>query len=110
MINCFSRIYEKYILENFKFFKNGFLSQFTSASRENYSSCHVLIRLIEKWKVFLDKGFPTDTLLIDLSKYFDCIPHDLLFTRLHAYGISLNAATFIYSYLKPKSKSKCKNS
>ena len=37
---------------------------------------------------------------MDLSKAFDCIPHDLLIAKLHAYGFSLKAATFIYSYLK----------
>ena len=79
---------------------NGVLSQSISAYRENYSSCHVLIRLIENWKESLHKGFVTGALLMDLSKAFDCISHDLLFTKLHAYGISLNAGTFIYSYLK----------
>ena len=37
---------------------------------------------------------------MDLSKAFDCIPHDLLIAKLHAYGFSEKTATFIYSYLK----------
>ena len=39
---------------------------------------------------------------MDLSKVFDCIPHDLLVARLHAYGLSMDAITFIYSYMKTK--------
>ena len=105
--NCFSKIYKKYILEKFKSFMN--LNQFISAYGENYSSCHVLTRLIENWKEFLGKGFATVALLMDLSKALDCIPHDLLVAKLHVYGINLNAATFIYSYLETL-KTKCKNS
>ena len=100
ILNCFSKIYEKYIHEQFKPFLNVFLSQFICAYRENYSSCHVLVRLIENWKESLDKNFVTGAVLMDLSKAFDCIPHDLLIAKLHAYGFSLKAATFIYSYLK----------
>ena len=37
---------------------------------------------------------------MDLSKAFDCIPHDLLIAKLHAYGFSEKTVTFIYSYLK----------
>ena len=37
---------------------------------------------------------------MDLSKAFDCIPHDLLVAKLHAYGLSEDTVTFIYLYLK----------
>ena len=37
---------------------------------------------------------------MDLPKAFDCIPRDVLVAKLHAYGISFSAVTFIYSYFK----------
>ena len=37
---------------------------------------------------------------MDLSKAFDCIPHDLLIAKLYPYGLSEEATTFFYSYLK----------
>ena len=37
---------------------------------------------------------------MDLSKAFDCIPHDLLIAKLHAYTFSQKTVTFIYSYRK----------
>ena len=40
------------------------------------------------------------TILMDLSKAFDCIPHNLLPARLRAYGLSGDVVTFVHSYLK----------
>ena len=37
---------------------------------------------------------------MDLSKAFDCIPHELLIAKMYAYGFDLNSLTFFYSYLK----------
>ena len=39
-------------------------------------------------------------ILVDLSKAFDCIPHDLLAAKLHVHDLSNNAVTFVHSYLK----------
>ena len=100
ILNCFSKIYEKFLLEAFKPFIDTFLSEYIAAYREHYSSNHVLIRLIENWKKALDEKFFVGAVLMDLSKAFDCIPHDLLIAKLHAYGFSEKTVTFIYSYLK----------
>ena len=37
--------------------------------------------------------------MMDLSKAFDCLRHDLLIAKLHAYGFSHDALSLIYSYL-----------
>ena len=37
--------------------------------------------------------------LMDLSKAFHCIPHDLLLAKLAAYGVDENLLCYIYSYL-----------
>ena len=37
---------------------------------------------------------------MDFSKAFDCILHDLLVAKLHIYGLSEDALTLAYSYLK----------
>ena len=56
--------------------------------------------MLEKWKSAVDKGKSFDVLLTDLSKVFDCLSHDLLLAKLHAYGFSLAALKLIHSYLK----------
>ena len=55
--------------------------------------------MIEKWKKCLDKGGKCGALLTDLSKAFDCLLHDFLITKLHAYGFEIDALKLIYSYL-----------
>ena len=59
-----------------------------------------MLALIENWKKALDnKGF-AGAVLMDLSKAFDTINHDLLVAKLHAYGFSNDSLKLFYSYLK----------
>ena len=100
VLNCFSKIYERFLHNQITSFSNKFLSDFISAYRKGYSTNHVLIRLVENWKLALDKNIFTGAVLMDLSKAFDCIPHNLLVAKLHAYGLSFNTVTFLNSYVK----------
>ena len=67
--------------------------------RKRFNAQHCLLVLIEKCREVLDKRGYDGVLLTDLSKAFDCINHELLLAKLHAYGFSLESLTFIQSYL-----------
>ena len=73
--------------------------------RSEYSTNHIFIWLIENWRHALDNNLFTGTVLMDLSKVFDCIPYDLLIAKLHAYGLDFDTVTFLHNYLKNRRQS-----
>ena len=77
-----------------------YFSPFISAYRKSYSTQQVLIHLLEEWREKLDKNFIVGAVLMDLSKVFDCISHDLIIAKLATYGIERKTLRLIYSYLK----------
>lgn len=76
------------------------LSPFLSAYRRGYSCEAVLPHLIESWRQDLDKGKTVGSVLLDLSKAFDLIPHNLLIDKLKAYGLSAQSLNLIKDYLR----------
>ena len=42
---------------------------------------------------------------MDLAKTFDCLQHDLIIAKLHAYGFEIQALKLIYSYLSNRFQS-----
>ena len=67
--------------------------------RKDFSTQHALLSLIEKWKKVLDNKGYSGSILMDLSKAFDTINHDLLIAKLHIYGFSKESLKLIKSYL-----------
>ncbi len=100
VLNTFSKIYENVLKQQLIQHLDNTPSVFIAAYRQAYGTQHVLIRLIEDWRSNLDNDYLVGTILMDLSKAFDCIPHDLLIAKLHAYGFDEDALVLIYSYLK----------
>ena len=58
---------------------------------------YALFRVIEIWKKHLDKSGTIGTMLMDLSKVYDCIPYDLLIAKIDAYGLKRKALKLVYS-------------
>ena len=58
-----------------------------------------MVSLIEKWKKSVDNGGAFGALLTDLSKAFDCLPHELLIAKLDAYGFDKSSLKLVHSYL-----------
>ena len=80
-------------------------SNFISAYKKSYSSNHILLRLTENWKKSQDNKNFVGTVLMDLPKPFDYAPHDLVAAKLHAYGLSEEAVSFVQSYLNGRKQS-----
>ena len=75
------------------------LSKFQCGFRKGYSTQDCLLAMVENCKKTLDQGNEYGALLTDLSKAFDCLPHDLIVAKLHAYGFSIDSLKLINSYL-----------
>ena len=94
------KVLERWTKDKIEPFVNEIMSKFISAYRQKYSSNHVLLRLLEEWKKHLDDKKFVGAVLMDLSKAFDCIPHDLLIAKMEVYGFDFDTLVFFYLYLK----------
>ena len=98
ILSALSKIFERIISEQSNKFMAGMLSPLLSGFRQGYSTQHALFRVVEKWNKHLDRMGIVGTILMDLSKAYDWIPHDLLIAKLEAYGFNSKAPRLIYSY------------
>ena len=55
--------------------------------------------MLESWKEAVDKNKAFGALMTNFSEAFDCLSHDLLIAKLHAYGIDLLSLKLLQDYL-----------
>ena len=101
ILTILSKVYEKCLykqIENYMEF-DYILSNFQCGFRKGFNTqqCH----RDEKAKT-MDKDRHFSALLTDISKAFDCLPHDLLIAKLDAYGFKNDALYLIFNYLNNK--------
>ena len=75
------------------------MSPYLCGYRKGFNTQYALLSLIEKWKETLDNKGYTGAILMDLSKAFDTINHELLIAKLYAYGFSKDSLKIISSYM-----------
>ena len=63
---------------------SNYLSPYLCGYRKGFSSQQALMSLIENWRRVLEKKDFGGAVLMDLSKAFDKIKHDLLIAKLYA--------------------------
>ena len=103
IIPIISKIFEKLLSKQIIIF----LSKYQCGFRKGYNAQNCLLAMIEKWKKAVDNGNVFGALLTDLSKAFDCLPHDLIIAKLNSCGFNLIALNLIHNYLtKRKQRTK----
>ena len=89
-----SKVFEKRIQKQI-----NYLFPFCVGIEKAFSSQQALLSLIENWRNLLDKKGFGGAVLMDLSKAFDTIKHDLLIAKLYAYGFNKESLKLFHSYL-----------
>ena len=79
---------------------HGFLKKLLCGFRKAHSTQHALFKLLHSWQKELDNSGFIGTILMDLSKAYDCLPHDLIIAKFEAYGLSKNSLKLLLDYLE----------
>ena len=64
------------------------LSPYLSAYRRKYSCETTLLPILEELRIACDNKSIAAIVGIDLTKAFDCLPHELLLAKLKSYGLT----------------------
>ena len=94
-----SKVFEKIMYDQLYEYIEHFLNQLLCGFREANSTQHALFRLLQKWQKERDSGGLIGTILMDLSKAYDCLAHDLLIAKLEAYGLDNDSLNLLLDYL-----------
>ena len=78
--------------------ENNF-SKYLTGFRKNHKTQNSLLRIIEFWKAKSNIGLKDGVIIMDLSKAFDSLDHDLSLAKLEAYGLDNTTVCFTRSYL-----------
>ena len=102
ILPAISKVFERLMFYQINEYMNDKLSIFLCGFRKGMSAQNCLLFMVEKWRRHLDKYDKAGVLLTDLSKAFDCLWHDLLIAKLHAYGFEYHSLKLIHSYLSDR--------
>ena len=92
-----SKVLERLLCDQINVFMSNKLSPILCGFRKGYSTQDALIRLLENWRAHLCNKGIIGTILCDLSKAFDTLPHDLIIAKLDGFGH--NALKLLSDYL-----------
>ena len=76
--------------------------------QQGHDTQHALFQLLKAWRREHDESGYTGTVLMDLSKAHDCLPHDLITVKFEAYGFDNSSLRLFHRYFSNRKQSKKK--
>ena len=101
-----SKVFEKVIYDQLSQYLDKYLNSLLCGFRKAHSSQHALFKLLQAWQEELGKSGFVETILMDLSKAYDSLPHDLLVAKFEAYSIDKNGSNLIHNDLTNRKQRK----
>ena len=83
-------------------YMNNFLNELLCGIRKAHSTQHALFKLLQAWQKELGNSGFIGFIFVDLSKAYDCLPHDLLIAKLGAYGLDRSSLRLLTDYLNSR--------
>ena len=94
-----SKVFERLMHDQITTYMDAHLREHLCGYRKGSNAQTALLSLIEKWKSILDKKGFSGAVLMDLSKAFNTINHELLIAKLDAHGFNNKSFELILDYL-----------
>ena len=106
VLNIISKIIERAVHDQLYDFliKCNILNPAQSGFRSNHSTHSTLLDVSDYILQNMNEGRATAAIFLDLRKAFDTINHQILFSKLHDYGIKNNTLKWFVSYLSNRAQ------
>jgi hypothetical protein len=106
LVSAFSKVLEKVIANQVMAFleKHNIYNESQYGFKKNESTNDATATIIENIVESLNDKTKCNCVLLDLSKAFDCIQHDILMDKLYKYGVRGIPHKLIESYLRNRTQ------
>jgi hypothetical protein len=109
ILPCISKIIERIVYDQFIDYLNinNLIDQHQSGFHSQHSTTTALLKISSDITVALDNSKLTSLILLDFSKAFDSVHHELLVGKLRALGVDRLSLKWFQSYLNQRSQCVC---
>ena len=94
-----SKMFEWIIYNQLGKYMDTFFIKLLLGFRKAHSTQHTLFKLLQQWQKELHNCGLVGAILMDLSKAYDCLPHDLTIAKFDAYGLGKSSLSLLLDYL-----------